>query len=92
MDINKFKINFRNIFSFDKAKNAVIALVLASIFNPALNRCGIKRKKNLKYFEGICVQALNDQIISSLFESAIFVHNKAKNVGIPIIHRDGEAF
>ena len=61
MDINKFKINFRNIFSFDKAKNAVIALALASIFNPALNRCGIKRKKNLKYFEGICVQALKEQ-------------------------------
>ena len=51
MDINKFKINFRNIFSFDQAKNAGIALVLASIFN------AVKRKKNLKYFEGIYVQA-----------------------------------
>ena len=52
LDINRFSLNFGLIFSFSKAKNAVIAVVLTSIFNKA------ERKKNPKLVEVICVQAL----------------------------------
>ena len=53
LDINKFAIKFGNIFSIDKAKNAGIALVLASIFN------AVKGKKSPKFCKAIFVQALN---------------------------------
>ena len=43
LDKNRLSKNFGNIFSFEKAENAGIAAVLASIFN------AIKRKKKPKF-------------------------------------------
>ena len=53
LDKNRLSKNFGNIFSFEKAENAGIAAVLASIFN------AIKRKKKPKFVKDIIVQALN---------------------------------
>ena len=82
LDINKFAINFGNIFSIDKPvrwlpgqtgrKNAGIALVLASIFN------AVKGKKSPKFCKAIYAQALKYPF--SLLAVLVFLTTCSKDV------------